>query len=130
MRISDWSSDVCSSDLDSAAALPRHQVLEAVGMALNSSVDFARALLSENGLAWAASLIAALVAAFLTGPTSRRIHRNWFPYVVILVGAFPMHLWLYSFLTGEPVPGRILNQAFMLFHIAACLLFGALGMWL
>src|SRR3546814_20036754 len=75
---------------DSAAALPRHQVLEAVGMALNSSVDFARALLSENGLAWAASLIAALVAGFLRGATSRRIHRNWFPYVVILVGAFTM----------------------------------------
>lgn len=53
--------------------------------------------------------------------------RSSVPFLLILFAAFPMHFWVYSFLTGEATPGRIVNQAFVLALAAACTMLAMLG---
>src|SRR3546814_15957827 len=48
MRISDWSSDVCSSDLSCAGAIGK---TTPKGVTINTDEDFVTALLEEEGVA-------------------------------------------------------------------------------
>lgn len=51
--------------------------------------------------------------------------RTIFPLVASLVIALPVHAVVYSFLTGDEVPGRVINQAYAMGLIG----FGLLAIW-
>lgn len=103
---------------DAGSQLPRHDVLDAIGLAHASLAGFE----STYGVALPALLaVLAAVAAGAGWPRGEsRPARAWLSYPAILVLSLPAQLWVYSFLTGEPSPGRILNQGITLAIVGAC----------
>jgi len=113
---------------DAGSAVARQDLASATAMMFQSLAGFAGALARESAWLWLATLGAALFAGMVGSSAGPRPARVWLPYALILLAAFPMHLWVYSFLTGEPTPGRVINQALTLAHVAVCLLVAWAGM--
>jgi hypothetical protein len=70
---------------------------------------------------------AGAVAAGLLSPKDGARTRELWPWALVLLGTFPAHLWLFSFLTGEATPSRVINQAFSLSFVVLCFGFAAAG---
>lgn len=105
---------------DAASTTLRHDVMGSLAMMVESMGFLARSLFAESGLPLVASLAAAFASGWLVPSSDKQHVRQGLPYMVILILALPMHLWVYSFLTGESTPGRVMNQAVLLAHLALC----------
>ena len=103
---------------DAGSQMARHDIIAAAGLVRVSLAG----LESTYGIALPAALavLAALSAGAGWTRGEARPARAWLPYLAILVLSLPAQLWVYSFLTGEPSPGRILNQAITLAMVGAC----------
>lgn len=109
---------------DATSSATRHKFGDATSMAMSSLLQFIDGMTASQRLPLLAALLGAAAAGALAARTRKRAHTlapAWRPVVLLLLAAFPMHLWVYSFLTGEPTPGRVINQAFMLALAAVCL---------
>lgn len=114
---------------DATSNVPRHDFGLAVSRGLEDMLVFGMVQLKADAIPFAASMLGAACAGLLVPARAAGRRASWLPYALILIASFPMHFLLYSFLTGEHTPGRIINQAFMLAHVAACLLAAGAGQW-
>lgn len=112
---------------DATSSANRHAFGSATSLAIDSLLQFLVVVSSRDILAICAVLAASAAAGALSGPVKPPLFKRWGALMLILIAAFPMHLWVYSFLTGEPTPGRVINQALMLALAAACVLAAAIG---
>lgn len=102
---------------DSLSAAVRHDVPMALRLAWESLDLFWTTRLSVAG--WlvlylaGASVAAGLWLGRTQGVVAASLRRLW-PLWVVLVSALPLHAVVYSFLTGEAMPGRIVNQAYLM----------------
>lgn len=100
---------------DAGLATQRHDVGHALELTLRSWNVFLQMHVTPNKGLIAAVLLTALAAGWILGErlATARI-RRFFPLPLALVGSFPLHFFVYSFLSGEETPGRIVNQAYPL----------------
>lgn len=99
---------------DATIDRPRHDFLSAIKISLNDLLAFSSGYILPS----ITVLVALVVAAFSAGwyfSREARSFKELGAVALTLFGMFPIHLVLYAFLTGEPIPGRILNQAYALF---------------
>lgn len=113
---------------DATMATPRHDLAQAFALARESYQLIVSELIQPN--AWALALLFAAAAAagaiVYRGDTPRRA-RDFVPLAVALLVALPLHLVVYSFLTGERIPARVLNQALALALVGTLLAASWLG---
>lgn len=107
---------------DAGLATQRHDVGHALDLTLRSWDVFLQMHVTPNKGLIVAVLAAALAAGWILGErlAAARI-RRFFPLPLALVGSFPLHFFVYSFLSGEETPGRIVNQAYPLALIGVML---------
>jgi hypothetical protein len=111
---------------DSSISVVRHDIASATSLSMKSFGLFVDAMLLPHGVLLVALLAAAACAGWLLRREPSKVS-SVAPLVTVLTLAFPMHLWVYSFLTGEETPGRIINQAFVMALVGLCLLCAWLG---
>lgn len=78
------------------------------------------------------ALVLALVAGLLIGMSAQaRLRlaawRGWGPAVACLLLSFPIQLFIYSFLAGEPAPGRVIDQSGSLLWLGLIVLALSMG---
>ena len=78
------------------------------------------------------ALILALAGGVLIGMSARtrlklEAWRSWAPAVACLLLSFPVQLFIYSFLAGEPAPGRVIDQSGTLLWLGVIVLSLAAG---
>lgn len=108
---------------DGLSTLPRHDIGLAWSMAAESlDVFWTHQLAGQlgSGLWLAAGAFAAGLAGGQVKPPRR--WRESMPLIVMLLSAMPLHALLFPFLVGEPMPGRVVNQAFAMGMIGLALL--------
>lgn len=114
---------------DSLSEAVRHDVGLALRLAGESLELFWTTRLSLEGTVVVylalASLAAGLWLGRVRGVTPGSFRRLW-PLLVALLTALPLHALVYSFLTGEAMPGRIVNQAYVMGLVGL----GLLSTWL
>lgn len=118
---------------DASIAVPRHDPVLALELAQRSFDLLATALVRPNASLLSLMLLGSLAAGWLAGPERwRKPGHAWrfLPAPLVLLASLPMHLLVYSFLSGEETPGRIINQALLLALSGACLLAAWAGTWL
>lgn len=102
---------------DSLSQAVRHDVSLALRLAWESLDLFWTTRLSLEGTLViyfaGASLAAGLWLGRVRGVLAGSFRRLW-PLLVALLVALPLHALVYSFLTGEAMPGRIVNQAYVM----------------
>ena len=111
---------------DAASAATRHQLGDSASQALADFSGFLSAFASTNLAVFFTGMAGAFAAGMLGG-SNGIARRRWQPWILLLLAAFPLHLWMYTFLTGEATPGRVVNQAFTLANVALCLAAAACG---
>ncbi|MBK1836033.1 hypothetical protein JHL17_01290 [Azospirillum sp. YIM B02556] len=78
------------------------------------------------------ALLLALASGVLIGMGARKhlkleAWRAWGPMAACLLLSFPIQLFIYSFLAGEPAPGRVIDQSGSLLWLGVILLSLAVG---
>ncbi|MBP3983141.1 hypothetical protein J5837_01785 [Pseudoxanthomonas helianthi] len=111
---------------DSTSVTARHEIGNATALAIKSLWQFAHGMSEQQTLPIFAALVGSAAVGAMVARGRSKI-RDWAPVALILLCSLPMHLWVYSFLTGEAAPGRVLNQAFMHVTAAGCLVAAAIG---
>lgn len=96
---------------DATISTQRHDLSSALQLSIQSAVAFTNAHITPYWGTLAGLSIAAVAAGWLMRSPSHE-RRNWWPASLALIASFPMHLLVYSFLTGEQTPGRVINQAY------------------
>lgn len=118
---------------DAGIAATRHDLGLTIDLAHRSLYFFGAAFVGPNALLLLLVLAAAFVAGWVAAPERWRAPGHaarFLPAPLVLLASFPMHLVVYSFLSGEETPGRILNQALLLMLAGALLLSAWAGGWL
>lgn len=118
---------------DAGIVTTRHDIGLTIDLAMRSMQFFAAAFLRPNALLMALALAAAFLAGWAAAPERWRTPGHaarFLPAPLVLLASFPMHLFVYSFLSGEETPGRIVNQALVLLVAGALLLSAWAGGWL
>lgn len=98
---------------DSTISTERHDLAGSLGLAMTSLLHFLQSHVLPHVLLLSGLAIAAALAGWISG-AQRRPLRDVLPTLLTLLLGFPLHLWVYTYLTGEAVPGRVLNQAYAL----------------
>ena len=107
---------------DAGIASTRHDVVQATRLAMESLSVFKSSLIDSNAILLTALMLASACAGWLAASTSAERAYRFLPLPVTLILSFPMHLWTFSFLTGEATPGRVINQAFVLALVGVMML--------
>ena len=114
---------------DAGVAAPHHSLEGALELALASFSIFVDMHVRPNIFLLVCLVIVSLLSGFEVYEDNRG-RRNMYRILAVsitLVGSFPMHLFDYSFLSGEETPGRIINEAYPLALIGVCVLASYLG---
>lgn len=112
---------------DKASSLPRHEIGEAIKLSLVSLRQFVTGLVVPNLSTLLVMLIGVAIVSWAMRPEKSIVAKRLMPIVVTLLSAIPLHMFVYSFLVGEPSPGRIINQCYVMTIIGGCLLMAWLG---
>jgi hypothetical protein len=113
---------------DAGSLVPRHQVGSALHLAMLSLHEFIHTHIAPNATLLTLILLATGFIAWAMKPArvTRLVHM--LPLPLTLISALPIHLVVYSFLTGEESPGRIINQSYVMMLVGLCLLAAWVGM--
>lgn len=114
---------------DSTISTQRHDLAGSLELAIASLLQFVQSHALPHMLLLACLATAATLAGWISR-APRRDPAQVLPVVLTLLLGFPMHLWVYTYLTGEPVPGRVLNQAYALALLGALMVAGWMGSYL
>jgi hypothetical protein len=113
---------------DAGSPLYRHHVGAALGLATQSFNQFISMHISPNALFLSLIILGTFVAGWAQKPAGINRFSAMSPLPLTLVSGLPLHLVVYSFLTGEEAPGRVINQSYVMALIGLCLLAGWMGM--
>lgn len=109
---------------DAASVGTRHQFGATTVQMLADLSEFVSAFPPPG---FAIGLAGAIASGMLGATRGAVLRRGWWLWEVLLLASFPLHLWMYSFLTGESTPDRVINQAFTLSSTALCIVAAASG---
>lgn len=107
---------------DALSQVPRHEVGGAATLALHSLELFIDSRMSPNAGILLGVLVGVAVFTWAVRPPAFARFNRIAPLALTLLVAMPAHLYVYSFLTGEETPGRIINQCYAMTLVGACLL--------
>lgn len=105
---------------DATITKPRHQFRAATDLSIQSLLDFYNSQIAPSLAVLILLLLAAFVLGWLLQEQPRKTSQVA-PTILTLLGSFPIHFWLYAFLTGEAIPGRVINQAYAMALLALLL---------
>lgn len=115
---------------DASIATARHGVQAAMTMSWHSFTIFLDMHILPHKALLAMLCSGAFAAGWLTGrarPSASVAPSRFLSVPMALIASFPMHLLVYSYLSGEETPGRIINQAYMMALAGTCLLLAWVG---
>lgn len=116
---------------DSTISATRHDLGAALRMSWESLSNFKRMHLIPEAPMLAAAILAALAIGIAASSSHRRAEfRRAFPAIAALLAAFPVHVFVYTFLVGDLPPGRVINEAYVMSLLAVCMLAAWSGMTL
>lgn len=107
---------------DAGMTTARHDIGMAIPLALRSFDIFVEMHISPNKplLGWV--VLGSAGVGWLAGRTSKCVRLMQFlPLPFTLIASLPMHFLVYSYLSGEETPGRIVNQAYPMALAGVCL---------
>ena len=107
---------------DAISHVSRHELAGAWRLALHSMELFADTRTAADGNVLLAMLVGTAAFTWAAKPGGFVKFRRIAPMALTLLTAMPTHLYVYSFLTGEETPGRIINQCYAMTLIGACIL--------
>lgn len=116
---------------DSLSAAQRHDLPTALRLAGESLQLFWVHGLSVHGMLVVYLAVASAAAGLWMKSTQGVVAGSWrrlWPLCVVLLTAMPLHAVVYSFLTGEAMPGRIVNQAYAMGLVGVGLVSGWCGL--
>lgn len=112
---------------DATSNAHKRDLLYALGKSSGEMMQYLLATASRDYWAIIALLFAAFLAGALAAGDRQVSFKRWGVSALILIAAFPMHFLVYTFLTGESTPGRVINQAVMLALAGMCIIVAAYG---
>jgi hypothetical protein len=98
---------------DATVTADRHDLAGALSLTKQSGLIFIESHLLPHIALLLALVLAAIAAGWLVKRPPLRAAKLA-PAVLALTLSFPMHFLVYTYLTGEAVPGRVLNQAYVM----------------
>jgi len=112
---------------DKTSHLPRHEFGEAARLALGSLSQFMHGVVVPNNLVLFVMLVGTAAFTWAMKPGRFITFERMAPVALTLLSAVPMHLFVYSFLTGEEAPGRTINQCYVMALVGGCILAAWVG---
>jgi hypothetical protein len=113
---------------DAGSSVPRHKIGIALDLSMLSFSQFIHGHIVPNATLLTFLLLGAGLITWAIKPTRVARATHVLPLPLTLISALPLHLVVYSFLTGEAAPGRIINQCYVMALVGLCLLTGWAGM--
>jgi hypothetical protein len=113
---------------DAGSLVPRHKIGIALNLAMASFSQFIHSHIVPNATLLTFLLLGAGLITWAIKPPRVARAAHVLPLPLTLITALPLHLVVYSFLTGEAAPGRIINQCYVMVLVGLCLLTGWAGM--
>jgi len=108
-------------------AVARHNIPQSMVLTMHGVHEFVSLRVLPHVPILIGAFVTCAIIGYSFGGRVREGSRRALALPVTLILSFPIHLFIYAFLTGESAPGRVFNQVYPMAIVGACLLSTLVG---